>query len=530
MQATSAFSVPPTIAAYTHTVARRQTLFLSAITLFGLGLRLPLLSRFGFHPDEALYSVWALHALQVDPFFLQVWPDKPPLFLWFLSGAFTLWGVGEANARLLNILLSVVTIPVVGALATHLWGRRAAPWAALAYALNPFAISFAPTVFTDPLLVLAGTLALLLAILRRPGWAGCWLGVAIMTKQQGLFYLPLIAGAWVIAEAHSERRWVAGCARFLLGLGVVIGPILYWDSLRWAVAPSPWDLGARNYAALAWVAVQAWPERGRRWGELLWYLTASWPVWLMLAGGLGWLLWQTRRSWPRQNQRHLEWWGLILLWSAGFLLLHLASTMQIWDRYLLPLAPLIAALIGGLAASSMTVLRPPQRWVGALLLLALLLPPALHAADGRLPIGSDHGAYRELSAAMAWLRTNADNEVVLYHRELGWHTQFYLFDELLAGSYQLRWFPHAVYLADNSSKAPHRQRILIQPDWAPVRDLTLHLAVRGLQAHKLAQFGHFVIFEINEAAADLCDWCACQSRAWWANLPPIDAAARMCRS
>jgi hypothetical protein len=153
----------------------------------------------------------------------------------------------------------------------------------------------------------------------------------------------------------------------------------------------------------------------------------------------------------------------------------------------------------------------------------------VRAADGRLPIGSDHGAYGELRTALAWLRATMPENVVLYHRELGWHAQFYLFDDLAAGRYELRWFPHAVYLADNGSKAAHRRRILIEPDWAPLRDLTLQLTVRGMQAHKLAQFGHFTVFEIDEISTEPCTWCACQARTGWVNLTPLGDTTRMCR-
>ena len=59
-------------------------------------------------------------------------------------------------------------------------------------ALSPFAISFSPTAFVDPVLVLAGSLALCMTVFARPLSAGLWLGAAIMTKQQGLLYVPLV--------------------------------------------------------------------------------------------------------------------------------------------------------------------------------------------------------------------------------------------------------------------------------------------------------------------------------------------------
>lgn len=75
---------------------------------------------------------------------------------------------------------------------------------ALAMTLSPFAISFAPTVYTDPLLTLAGSLALCAATFGRRFWAGLWLGAAMMTKRQGLLYVPLVVAVlWI---GFTQRR------------------------------------------------------------------------------------------------------------------------------------------------------------------------------------------------------------------------------------------------------------------------------------------------------------------------------------
>ena len=144
-----------------------ERLFLISTILAGFALRLPLLDRFPFHQDEAIYGYWALYSRYIDPLFLKVWPDKPPLFLWLLSAAFNLFGGSAASARLVNIAASTLTIVVAATLARHWWGARAGMIAAVLLALNPFAISFAPTAFTDPLLVLCGLLALYAAARGR---------------------------------------------------------------------------------------------------------------------------------------------------------------------------------------------------------------------------------------------------------------------------------------------------------------------------------------------------------------------------
>ena len=524
---------------------RRAALALLLLTLLGFALRLPLLSRFPLREDEAIYGYWALHGLTVDPLFLTVWPDKPPLFLWLLQGAFALWGhtpaTAEPAARLLSILASTLTIPVLAVTARRWWGETAAVAAALLAALNPFAISFAPTAFTDPVLMLLGSLALACAVFRRPFWSGVWLGAAIMTKQQGLLFAPLVIGAWGLpgrppsgktlfredplpGRPSSGKTPFREALLFLAGLALAVLPILYWDSLRWAVAPSPWDLGATNVGGVLLAQPAAWPARAAGWGDLAWYLLASPWAWgayaLALLGAA--VLAGRRRAGAR------EWLPALLLaaWAGGFLLLHMVTTVQVWDRYLLPLTiPL--ALLGGWAASFLvghacSVTGGLARGggpchaasvtykgvaLGGVLFLLLAASPAWAASQGQLPVGGDHGAYSGLHEALAVVN---EPGALLFHRELGWHARFALFDAVQRGAVELRYFPSSVYLADSATKAPHKQRFVIVPDWAPLPDLPLHLALRGLYAEQVLHAGHFTVYGIDERPAGDQSWRVCK--------------------
>ena len=94
--------------------------------------------------------------------------------------------------------------------------------------------------------------------------------------------------------------------------------------------------------------------------------------------------------------------------------------------------------------------------VPLLAILLLLAVPAVTAAQGGLPIGGDHGAYAGLDEALAAVdRPGA----LLFHRELGWHARFALFDEIRSGEVELRYFPSTVYLADSATKAPHKETV-----------------------------------------------------------------------
>jgi hypothetical protein len=519
-------------------------LLLALFTLAGFALRLPLLGRFPFREDEAIYGYWALHGWYNDPFFLQVWPDKPPILLWLLGLAFQLWGhtpaTAEPAARWLSIVASTLTIPVLAAIARRWWGWTAALAAGALAAFNPFAVSFAPTAYTDPVLVLAGSLALAFAVRGRPFWSGLWLGVAVMTKQQGLLFAPLVVGALAPATltldkmgglrsppnesppnefggySMQNRLKPVGVyvSSFLLGLGLIVVPIFYWDSLRWAVAPSPWDLGAANVGGVALLPPDEWPARAAAWGELAWYLLASPWVWAIYAFVLAAAILQAARR--RAPAR--AWLPALLLaaWAGGCLFLHIATNVQVWDRYLLPLTvPL--ALLGGWVGWTATSRRwhflevalpgggTSWRWP-LVILVALTLPPAWQAAQGQLPIGGDHGDYAGLNEALA--AVNAPG-ALLFHRELGWHARFALFDAVRSGDVQLRYYPSSIYLADSAAKFPHKQRFVIAPDWSPLPDLPMQLAMRGLQAEAALRAGHFTVYRIDERATGDASWRVC---------------------
>jgi hypothetical protein len=151
--------------------------------------------------------------------------------------------------------------------------------------------------------------------------------------------------------------------------------------------------------------------------------------------------------------------------------------------------------------------------------LLTFLPPALTATSGGLPIGGDHGAYNGLTATIARLQQVAPADAILYHQRLGWHYQFYLFDEVASGAYDLRWYPTAVYLAANATQSPNRPRFLLLPAWAPQPDLPLHLATRRLSLQQIAQVDQMTLYRIANQPQAGCRWCRCQRRTPWPLWP-----------
>lgn len=518
----------------------RLTLLLALLCAFAL--RLVLLDTFSLREDEALYGFWA-RSVWSDPRFLQTFPDKPPIFLWLQAVALSVFGATSAGARMVSILASTATVALVATGARQLWRSSLnAEWvmaaAAWLLALSPFAIAFAPTGYTDSLLVFFGTASIVLVLRGRNVWAGVLVAAAIFTKQQGLFYLPLILVlAPIVAmqrrhdEGHvapeSRGNMRRAILRVLGGAAAIALPILVWDASRWLVAPSPWDLGVQNYTAIGFSSAAELGRRAAAWWGLLWFGGASlwaWLLYFMLAVLAGMAWWQAR------HKNALMRWGapLLALWVLAFLATHILSTVPAWDRYLLPIFPVGAMLLGGgfawrinasLQDASPTTSRPRLTTYGlriatVLLCLIVLLPPALEAARGNFPIGGDHGDYTGIDEAALFVQQEShETPVSVYHRALGWNLDFALFDAVRSGAIDLRWFPNGIYLADNITKNPARRAFVVEPDWATTRDLIWQAKMRGLDAQQIARFGKMTVVEITQPD-DYCAWCANYLPRW----------------
>ncbi|MCX6032941.1 MAG: glycosyltransferase family 39 protein [Chloroflexi bacterium] len=346
---------------------------LALVALLGIALRLvPWLAGYPLHRDEALYGFWArLIASGQDPLLLTAWVDKPPLVIYLLAASLRLFGVSELVLRLPGMIAGVLLIPATYALARRVYDPRTATLAALLVAASPFAILFAPTAFTDPWLTLWLVIAAWAAVSDRPFWAGLTLGLAVASKQQGLLGVPLIVGLLMLndrqtanCKLQTRRRLFAICNLLfaaLLGFALILVPLTYWDSLRWHNRPSFWDRSLTTYGGIAFAPLAEWPQRAVAWAGQLGYL---WGAPVLSAVMLGLALWAGiwGKRWLRAQCRAKNEKGkapgdeisahttgyavsvLICVFVVGYLALHFALTFQAWDRYLLPLAPLVSVL------------------------------------------------------------------------------------------------------------------------------------------------------------------------------------------
>lgn len=453
---------------FAHFSLRR--LWVPVWLLIGMGLRLVSFDRFPLREDEALYGSWArLIASGQDPMLERVAVDKPPFFIYSLADVFKWFGATTTVGRGLNEFCSLLALVLLWLLARRLYGSQTAAIALALFALSPFAISFASTMYVDPMLVAWLLLALLLA---SYGWGlgtGLALGMAFATKQTGLLFIPLVLALLLAAPIRSFPRRLTErhIGRRLLGASAGFGYVWYkvwqWDGWRILPAeiPSFWEQSWHSYGGLSWVAVGMWPQRLAAWWEV-WRWLGGWTVGtvvLILLCGLVVVGLFVRRQAGQVGD------FFILCFVFAYLSLHVIFSFQVWDRYLLGLAPLLALLAArGLQMGWGQLVAWPRLRLGlSALLLAVLLWGGGLAARAHIPVGGDHGAYSGIEVVAAYLRENVPAEHgVLYQRWLGWQWKWYLGDSAVGHVY---WADTAMLVSDVQRNPTGYSRFIVFPAW-----------------------------------------------------------------
>jgi hypothetical protein len=157
---------------------------------------------------------------------------RPPGYPYLLAAVYDLTGTAHSTsrfevARIASALLSTGTVALVGLIACLLWGVGAVALGAMALAaVYPPLITLGDAMLSEPLFtlyVLAAVAAALLARrspqrLRWPVLAGATVGLAALTRSNGIIVLPAIAAAvW-----RPSRREI----RPLLSAGAVVAVAL----------------------------------------------------------------------------------------------------------------------------------------------------------------------------------------------------------------------------------------------------------------------------------------------------------------
>lgn len=432
--------------------------------LLAVGLRLPAFFGNHFHADEALFASWArLIAIWRDPLLLAQPVDKPPLLFYLQALAFPLFGPVEWAARSPNMIVSILLVPLTALFSWRLFHHAlAALAAALLVATSPMAIQFSATAFTDPLMTALLTAALLfLAGSSRPFWSGLLFGLAVLTKYQAWLFLPLLVGlAWL--NDWQPRQWRKMAAGFLPPVML----LLIWQIVRRG-SLDLWSNQIDNFGGLRLIWSWELVPRLSAWAAL-WPLTLGSSLMIVLFLLSIPLIWSSGRNssdTPALAGR------LLIIFIIGYLALHWLLAVPVWDRYLLPLVPLLVVVLGrgiGLATDRFQAghnhftVRPLFFILPLLFVVAALqMPTAVSASKGLFPVGGQRNADRGAWQVAQYL-DQAPYGTVLYDHWFSWHWRYAFIDKGVYTS----WFEYPSSLAADLELFGYApgDRYLVLPD------------------------------------------------------------------
>ena len=334
-------------------IDRREAWWFFAIALLvigaGFGLRDP------WPADEPRFVLVAQQMIDSGDWWFprrghELYPDKPPFFMWLLGLAYLATGSVRWSFLLPSLIASMGTLWLTYDLGRRLWTPRAGLWAAAAVLVVPAFMYQAKRAQIDPVLVGLTTLALygmLRHLLLGPAWRwfylGCFAaGVGVWTK--GVGFLPIFAllpfalmrwkGWSGIAPlgAGNGGRWSGGIAMFFLAIFVWFVPMVlmalydgdpahraYLDNLLFKQTVT-------RYA-------DAWHHH-----EPVWYFLEVMALfWAPFSIAFAWLVVPWRAAWVSRDAR--VW--LPLAWALLVIAFFSGSTGK-RDMYILPALPAFA--------------------------------------------------------------------------------------------------------------------------------------------------------------------------------------------
>ncbi len=387
-----------------------------------------------FYPDEALFSTFARHAALDGDWLLHGSLDKTPLSIYASAVSMNFVAaspqngvldfpprLGEFAARLPGALASVVLVAITYALAQRLYRRRSVSgWAAVFVAFSPYSAVYGATAYTDPLMLMFAALSLLLAARGRWFWSGVWMALAVASKQQALYLLPL---AWALGWA-LDRLSVRGALAYLAPLIAGVAILFGWDGLR-DQSTSLWALAAANNNPARLIRSDEVAPRLTLWLNYARTLVGTPTILLAVAGVI--MIGTRITQEARRRAALID--LLLLVYLLAFLLIHWLVAFNVYPRYLLIILVPAALLAARAAIWLWAWLRPRlSDQEGIVIAAALALTLAVGArtsSETRADFSEDGSDYSGILALADELNGEAPGAVV-YDHWLGWELGYYM--------------------------------------------------------------------------------------------------------
>ena len=331
-----------------------EAFLLSAITVLAALLRIYSLTSKSLWMDEGFSIFMGQTSTANFIHFVRGSEMNMVLYYWLLRGWMHL-GNSELFIKLLSVIPSVATAPVIYFLGRRLFDRRLALIASLLLALHPAHIAYAQEARGYALAVFLISLSSLffLRTLEQPSgknWA-TYAVLTILAIYSHMFAALVVLAHWTayFAAARRTLRW-STVLKIVFALALPLGPMMIF-------------VVTRHSGVAKWIERPAWNDVL----ELFHFLTL--PKYWMFFYLLGWgvALWAALRA----RSRNQDIWPYQFLFAWLLLPIFVALSISLYrpvlvSRFLLICAP--AAIL--VAAAGLSLL---QRWARILMLAAMVL-------------------------------------------------------------------------------------------------------------------------------------------------------------
>jgi 4-amino-4-deoxy-L-arabinose transferase-like glycosyltransferase len=225
---------------------RREWMFLLLASVLTLSLRLSYNALFigpGYVPerDAREYSDIALKLAQGQGFRLangQITAIRAPIFPLLLAGVYLLHGEDHGLALFLQALIGAALVPAIYLAGKRAFDTRAGRVAGLIAATYPLLAWAGGGLLSEPLFILLVTLAMAAALgavgenrLRHYAWLGGLLGLAWLTRPNGLWLLPFLLGWLLLVGAGTFKARARGVLLACLAAVAVASPWIVRNAL-----------------------------------------------------------------------------------------------------------------------------------------------------------------------------------------------------------------------------------------------------------------------------------------------------------
>ncbi len=292
-----------------------------------------------------------MHGGGLDP----GWYDYPSLI--FLVLAPTQIGLDDPSygaARVAAVLVGVLGVAAAWWLGRAAYGTAAGVTGAVGVAVATTHVAYSRMAVTDVLMTLGVTATLALLVSGRLEWAGVAAGLAASAKYPGAVLLvPIVVAGFGAWRRVGISVGLAALAFFLTSPFVVIHAGAAWDDFH----------RVQQLAQHGWLGFENDPATPFAFASRLWESLG--PMLLVAVAGIAAAVLRRGRA------------DLILLSYAAAYAVSLLPSHAHFDRYVLPLVPVLAVLAGS------------RRTLAVLALVAAVVPLWWSVADARSLTGRD---------------------------------------------------------------------------------------------------------------------------------------------